>query len=174
MEYNWLSLLQWLSGKESAWSSADTGDMDWIPGSGRSSRGGNGSPLQYCLGKSRGQGSLAGHSSPGCKVKQDWEHTYIHFVHLHCSVTFRFTAKWTSYTYTYIHSFLVEKEIATSSSILAWKNPMDKGVWWAIVHGVTRVGYHLATKPLFFRRFPHVGHHRVLSRILCAFYFLKL
>ena len=26
-------------------------------------------------------------------------------------------------------------------------NPMDRGVWWAIVHGVARVRYDLATKP---------------------------
>ena len=26
---------------------------------------------------------------------------------------------------------------ATHSSILAWRIPMDKGAWWAIVHGVT-------------------------------------
>ena len=31
---------------------------------------------------------------------------------------------------------LLEKEIATHSSILAWKNPMDRGAWWATVHGV--------------------------------------
>ena len=31
----------------------------------------------------------------------------------------------------------LEKEIATHSSILAWKNPMNKGAWWATVHGVT-------------------------------------
>ena len=102
------------------------------------------------------------------------EHTYIHLIDLHCSVSFRFTAKQTSYTYTYIHCLLVEKEIATNSSILAWKNPMDKGVWWAIVHGVTRVRYDLVTKPLFFRCFPHVCHYRVLSRILCAFLFFKI
>ena len=24
---------------------------------------------------------------------------------------------------------------------------MDRGAWWATVHGVTRVGYNLATKP---------------------------
>ena len=24
----------------------------------------------------------------------------------------------------------------TCSSILAWKNPMDRGAWWATVHGV--------------------------------------
>ena len=31
----------------------------------------------------------------------------------------------------------LEKETATHSSILAWKNPMDRGTWWAIVHGGT-------------------------------------
>ena len=27
------------------------------------------------------------------------------------------------------------------------ENPMDRGAWWATVHGVTRVGHDLATKP---------------------------
>ena len=27
------------------------------------------------------------------------------------------------------------------------ENPMDRGAWWATVHGVTRVRYDLATKP---------------------------
>ena len=30
----------------------------------------------------------------------------------------------------------LEKEVATQSIILAWKNPMDRGAWWAMVHGV--------------------------------------
>ena len=33
----------------------------------------------------------------------------------------------------------LEKGMATHSSILAWKNPMDRQAWWPIVHGVTRV-----------------------------------
>ena len=33
---------------------------------------------------------------------------------------------------------LLEKEMATHSSILAWKNPMHGGAWWVIVHGVTK------------------------------------
>ena len=32
----------------------------------------------------------------------------------------------------------LEKEMATCSSILAWKNPMDRGAWQAIVHGVAK------------------------------------
>ena len=28
--------------------------------------------------------------------------------------------------------------MATHSNILAWKIPMDRGAWWATVHGVTK------------------------------------
>ena len=32
----------------------------------------------------------------------------------------------------------LEKGTATHSSILAWRiSPMDRGAWWATVHGVT-------------------------------------
>ena len=41
----------------------------------------------------------------------------------------------------------LEKEMATHSSILALKNSMDSGAWWATVHGVARVRHDLATKP---------------------------
>ena len=41
----------------------------------------------------------------------------------------------------------LEKEMATHSSILAWRIFMDRGAWRAIVQGVTRVGHDLATKP---------------------------
>ena len=41
----------------------------------------------------------------------------------------------------------LEKDMATHSSILAWKNPMDRGAWQASVHGVARAGHILATKP---------------------------
>ena len=32
----------------------------------------------------------------------------------------------------------LEAIMATHSSILAWRSPMDRGAWWAAVHGVTR------------------------------------
>ena len=35
----------------------------------------------------------------------------------------------------------LEEGIATHSSILAWRNPMDKGSQRATVHGVERVGH---------------------------------
>ena len=33
----------------------------------------------------------------------------------------------------------LEKEMATHSSIQYLGNPMDRGAWWATVHGVTKV-----------------------------------
>ena len=32
----------------------------------------------------------------------------------------------------------LEKGMATLSSILAWRILMDRGAWWATVHGVTK------------------------------------
>ena len=33
----------------------------------------------------------------------------------------------------------LEKGMATHSSILAWKNPMDRGAWQTTVHGATKI-----------------------------------
>ena len=54
------------------------------------------------------------------------------------------------------------KEMATHSSILAWKNPTDRGVWWATVHGVTKSQTWLnfkkfCFKNVFFKKFPSLG-----------------
>ena len=32
----------------------------------------------------------------------------------------------------------LEDSIATHSSILAWRIPMDRGAWWATVHRITK------------------------------------
>ena len=32
----------------------------------------------------------------------------------------------------------LEEGMATHSSILAWRIPIDRGDWWATVHGVAR------------------------------------
>ena len=31
----------------------------------------------------------------------------------------------------------LEEDMAIHSSILTWRIPMDRGAWWATVHGVT-------------------------------------
>ena len=33
---------------------------------------------------------------------------------------------------------LLEEDMATHSSILAWRIRMDRGTWWATVHGVVK------------------------------------
>ena len=40
----------------------------------------------------------------------------------------------------------LEEGMATHSSILAWRIPMDRGVWWATVHGVTKSQTRLSDK----------------------------
>ena len=48
----------WLSGKESAFSAGDAGDVGSIPGSRKSPGGENGNPIQYsCLKKPIGNGA---------------------------------------------------------------------------------------------------------------------
>ena len=32
----------------------------------------------------------------------------------------------------------LKKGMATHSSILAWRIPIDRGAWWATVHGVAK------------------------------------
>ena len=32
----------------------------------------------------------------------------------------------------------LEKDMATHSCILAWRILMDRGAWWATIHGVTK------------------------------------
>ena len=79
------------------------------------SREGNGNPLQYfCLGNLMDGGA--------------WEAT-VHGV----------AKSWTwlsKFTFTF-HFQALEKEMATHSSILAWRIP-GTGAWWAAVYGVTQ------------------------------------
>ena len=41
----------------------------------------------------------------------------------------------------------LEKEMAIQLQYSCLENPMDRGAWWATVHGVARVGHDLSTKP---------------------------
>ena len=57
----------------------------------------------------------------------------------------------------------LEEEMATHSSILAWKNLMDRGAWWATVHGSQRVGGDLADRPIEFKESFHSVKKRRIS-----------
>ena len=37
-----------------------------------------------------------------------------------------------------------EEGMATHSSILTWRIPMDRGAWWAMIHGVEKSWAHLS------------------------------
>ena len=41
----------------------------------------------------------------------------------------------------------LEKEMATHSSILAWRIPWTEEAWQTIIHGIARVRHNLVTKP---------------------------
>ena len=41
------------------------------------------------------------------------------------------------FTFTF-HFHALEKEMATHSSVLAWRIPGDGGAWWAAIYGVTQ------------------------------------
>ena len=56
----------------------------------------------------------------------------------------------------------LEKEMATHSSILAWRIPMDRGAWWATVHGVAKNRPWLRTWLSLF------------SQTACLFHYLSL
>ena len=57
--------------------------------------------------------------------------------------------------------YILEKEMATHSIILAQRIPMNRGACQATVHGVARVG-HLATKP------SPLNHHQSIYILCCS------
>ena len=48
----------------------------------------------------------------------------------------------------------LEKDVATHSSILAWRIPMDRGTWRATVHGVAKSQTQLSNSAY---TFPNIG-----------------
>ena len=65
----------------------------------------------------------------------------------------------------------LEEGMATHSSILAWKNPTDKGAWQAMVHRVTKSQprlKQLSTHTFSSKLLSSPGCHTTLSSIPCA------
>ena len=62
------------------------------------------------------------------------------------------------FTFTF-HFHALEKEMATHSSVLAWRIP-GMGAWWAAVYGVTQSRTQLSDFTFH--------SHRALSRVPCS------
>ena len=110
-------MAQWV--KNPPGNAGDTGDTGSIPGSGRSPGGGNGNPLQYsCLGSPMDRGAwwAAVHGVAECQTRLS------------------------DFTFTF-HFHALEKEMATHSSVLAWRIPGTGEPGGLPSLGSHRVGY---------------------------------
>ena len=56
--------------------------------------------------------------------------------------------------------------MATHSSILAWKIPMDRGTWQATVHRIARVKHDLATNTFTYLTFHTLSYMFYMSKLI--------
>ena len=89
-------------------SACNVGDTGSIPGPGRSPGEGIGYPLQYSL------------------------------VSLVAQMIKNLPAMWETWVQSLGWEDPLEESVATHSSVLAWRIPMERGAWWATVHGVLK------------------------------------
>ena len=124
---------------------ANAGDTALIPGLGSSPGGGNGNPTSVILpGKSHAERSLMGYSPWGHKESDMTEHS-VHMnptsnSHVPAQDTFSQSNTKNANTTVYLHLYL-EKEMATHSSILAWKIPWMEELGRLQFMGMQRVGH---------------------------------
>ena len=115
---------------------------------------------------------------------------YIYWNIIAFCVSFCCTTKWICYMYTHTHTHIhthththtsLEKEMATHSSILAWKIPWTEEPGGLLSMGLQRVGYdwvsehiHVHISSPSWTSLPasphptHLSHHSALSWALCA------
>ena len=129
-----------LAGEESTCNAGDAGS---IPGSGRSPGEGIGNPMN--------------HSTPGLPVHHqlpNFTQTHVQWVSdaiqpshplsspLPTLLFFSFPggirAMWETWDQSLGWEDSLEEGMTTHSGILPWTIPMDRGAWWATVHGVTK------------------------------------
>ena len=68
-------IMGFLGGSDDKEPACNAGDLDLIPGLGRSPGGGHATTSVFLLGESRGQKSLEGHSPWGCKESEISAHS---------------------------------------------------------------------------------------------------
>ena len=121
-------------------SACNAGDPGAVPGSGRSAGEGLGYPLQY---------SWASLVVPSVKNLPAMRETWV------------WSLGWED---------PLEKGMATHSSILAWRIPMDRGAWRAAVMGSQRVGHSWATFTFFHFVYIQVQLYLFKFFIVCFFF----
>ena len=101
----WVGLLRWLSSEESTCNAGETRDAGSVPGSGRSSGGGNGNPLQYsCLATPRDRGAwqatVHGVTKSWTRLSDTHTHTHTHTQHCtFCPLTADNWLSWNAVTW---------------------------------------------------------------------------
>ena len=122
-------------GKESA---CNAGDLGSIPGFGRSPRGGKGYPLQ-CSGLENSMDCIAHGVAKSPTRLNNFQFISFHFW---ASLVAQTVKNLPAMRETGVQSLgledPLEEGMATHSSILAWRIPMDRGPWWATVHEVAK------------------------------------
>ena len=107
-----------------------------ILGLGRSPGGGHGNPLQYSsVENPHGQRGLVGYSPWGHKESD----TTKQLTTLLAQTVKNLPAMRETWVRSLGWEDPLEEGMATHSSILAWRIPMDRGAWWATVLGVAEL-----------------------------------
>ena len=63
---------------------------------------------------------------------------YLCWASLVAQIVKNLPAMWETWVQSLCREDPLEKDMAMHSSIFAWKIVMDRGAWWARVHGVTK------------------------------------
>ena len=119
------------AGKESA---CNVGDLDLIPGLGRSPGEGKDYPLQY----SGLKNSMDCIVHEVAKSRTQVSDFYFTWASLVAQMVKSLPAVQDTWVRSLDQEDPLEKEMATHSSILAWRISMDRGAWRAMVHGVAK------------------------------------
>ena len=81
-------------------------------------------------------GSISGSGrSPGERVDYPLQYSWASLV---AQLVKNLPAMWETWVRSPRWEDPLEKGMATHSSLLVWRIPMDRGAWWATVHGVAK------------------------------------
>ena len=67
-----------------------------------------------------------------------YQNVYLKWASLVAQMVKNLPAMWETWVRSLGWEKSLEEGMATHSSVLAWVIPMDRGAWWAIVHGVAK------------------------------------